>query len=321
MKKLIIAIMVMFMVTSAQAIKKKSSGKTGPFFECYTMEKYDGIEDAVQVRIAGGPETGFYFGGGKRLVTVMGMNTSRNAHWGCSEINTGSQGNIDAIEDGVANAGWIQGNDELRLYTDKKYESFMTGKVILPTYQTEAVLMVMPKGYDEDNLEDKNVRVYIGSKSSGNLGVLNHLKMLNTDMKNVQPVSYEELFGEDSETDDYFGPEILDMLAQKKFNAILKVTVIKPGSKFIKRVIDHKQIDFVSVNDSSFDNKVKIDGKKIQIFTLEKVILDFDGWNTKVETPVMPIKLLVDKANMNPKAYRKLRDALEYTNFKPFGLK
>lgn len=65
-KLLLVALAVMMTITGANAIKKKSSGKTGPFFECYSMEKYDGIENAVQVRIGGGAESGFYIGGAQR---------------------------------------------------------------------------------------------------------------------------------------------------------------------------------------------------------------------------------------------------------------
>lgn len=307
------------LTTTAGAFQKKVSTKKGPFFPCYSVDALSDTEDAVQIRIGGGTNGGFYFKGGQRLVTLMGTNQARKLPWGCVENNTGSKGNYKAVFDEIANVGFIQGNDEIELYTNPKYNGMMQGKILISLNSFEYGLLAVREGTDEDNLEDKGFKLYVGSKNSGNVDTLKHLKMLNEDMKDIKMVTFEELFGDNIIPETYFGKEILALLKEKKIDGILTMTVVSPGHKYIKSVIDEKGIEFTDLDDMSFNNKVTLNGKKTQIFEFEKVTLDFDGFDTKVTTIKTPIKLLIDKSNMNPRAYMELREALELTNFNPFS--
>jgi len=292
MKKLLLSLLVSTAVTFAGGFGSNSNDK--PQY----LPNPDGGKN--QYIICTAEDIGSYYKAGKRLVQLLGQDrvngstNGRGGNWlGYPATTEGSGQNYDLMSDGVCNVAIMQG-DHIA-YLRGKDKSFFDNKAVIFLDRTENVQLIMRKGMDEDDLQEKGRKVLVGSAASG--GAMSWKNM----------VALESGYGKATVVYGDIDISALSDLAAGRIDGIIRTSHLDPShDQLAKDVHDVKGIYFADLDDSNLNNSVNFGDGDVEIYKFVDTVVAKGWFNTEAETLETHVAIVIDKKNMSKKQKNKI---------------
>jgi len=194
-------------------------------------------------------ENGSYYKAGLRLEKTL--NNTR------AFTTDGSWQNMELLNEGLINVAFVQG-DVYNLWLSN-HKSASEKLAVIKTNRTEYVQLIMRKDGDEDDLQSKDAKVFIGLPNSGGAGSWRNMTLL------------EPNYGEASAITGPLDIIALNDLADKKFDAIIRTCHISLDDEILKKVNSNKFIKFKDLDDKDLNDNIEINGKDEPVYNFSKV--------------------------------------------------
>lgn len=244
-------------------------------------------------------KTGKYYAAGNRICNGLS---------GCIVADTdGSKQNMELLSQDIINGAIVQAD---------AYNTFLENN---PQYKdtllaagldaSEQIQIVMLKGKTEDDLQNKNATIYVGPLKSG--GAASWMAMTKLEKEYNKAAVMSDMYDSTSEI-------AINKLKSGEYTAIIRTSMAGPDDKFVKRVQEDKEIQFVNVNDRNLNDDIMINGKKQQMYEFKDMSISSGIFGGKtVETPEVKVLFVFNK---NMYSTKQLNDMLDSINTKKSGL-
>lgn len=244
-------------------------------------------------------KTGKYYAAGSRLCT--GIND-------CIVADTdGSKQNMELLADGLINGAIVQADAfNTFLENNPQYKDILLASSL---DAEEEIQIVMMQGQDEDNLQNKKAVIYVGQLKSGGAASWTAMTKLESGYAKAAVVS---------DTYDATSAIAINKLKSGEFTALIRTSMANPDDKFVKKVQEDKEIQFVDINDRNLNDSIKINGKDQPMYQFKDMVLSKGFFsNTKVEVPSVKILFVFNK---NLYSTQQLNEMLDNISVKKSGL-
>ena len=245
-------------------------------------------------------DTGSYFKAGKRLVQLLGqdrINGTKNGkggNWlGYAATTDGTAMNYDLMSEGICNVSIMQGDHIAYLRGVDK--SFFDNKAVIFLDRTENVQLIMRKGMDEDDLQDKGAKVLVGLAASGGAASYKNMTAL------------ESGYGKATVVYGDIDISALSDLAAGRIDGIIRTSHLDPAhDQLAKDVQGIKGIYFADLDDSNLNNSVDFGDGDVEIYKFVDTVVAKGFFDTEAETLETHVAIVIDKKNMSKKQKNKI---------------
>lgn len=244
-------------------------------------------------------KTGKYYTAGNRLCTGIQS---------CIAADTdGSKQNMELLSQGLINGAIVQADVyNTFLENNPQYKDTLLAATL---DVTEQIQIVMLKGKSEDDLQNKNATIYVGPLKSGGAGSWTAMTKLEKDYAKAAVMS--DVYDATSEI-------AINKLKSGEFTALIRTSRANPDDKFVKRVNEDKDIQFVAVNDRNLNDNIIINGKEQQMYEFKDMNVSNGFFGGKsVEVPEVKVLFVFNK---NLYSTKQLNEMLDAINVKKSGL-
>lgn len=264
------------------------------------MPKYINIEGKdFKFVIGTASKTGKYYAAGTRLCTGLSD---------CIAADTdGSKHNMELLANGLINGAIVQADAfNSFLENNPQYKDTLLASSL---DAEEEIQIVMLKGKDEDSLQNKKAVIYVGQLKSGGAASWSAMTKLESGYAKAAVVS---------DTYDATSAIAINKLKSGEFTALIRTSMANPDDKFVKKVQEDKEIQFVDVNDRNLNDSIKINGKDQPMYQFKDMVLSKGFFSdTKVEVPSVKILFIFNK---NLYSTQQLNEMLDNIAIKKSGL-
>lgn len=253
-----------------------------------TVKKLTGTDGKQYEYLIGtASNTGSYYKAGKRLEYMLPKKSAR------AETTDGSKQNLDLLEDGIINVAFAQG--DIIAYRKATEPNFFKGKLVIKLDREESVQLIMRKGMDEDDLQDKGSKVLVGLANSGGAGSWSNIVKLEPEYGNAS-VSFGDV--DDSALQD---------LEDKTIDGIIRTSYLNPDSDTLAMdVAKNKNLYFADLDDKDLNDSIDLGNGSQPIYKFEKVVVDSHGWDTKAKVLTTNVYIIIDKEALTKKQLNKI---------------
>ena len=241
--------------------------------------------------IATGTEVSAYYKAGSKL--AANLKGSYNA------TTDGSGQNLELLADGSVNVAFVQG--DVYNHWINSHPAYADKFTVIVTDRTEHIQLIMRDGMNEDDLQKKGAKVFVGLQKSGGAGSWRNMQLLEPNYI-AEPV-YGEL--------DQLA---INDLVNKKYDAIIRTSHIDPSNEFTMKVNATKGLYFADVDDSDLNDKIKLNGEEKPVYNFTSEIYKKAFINSSVKLIETRCYIVINNELTSRKQRSEIADV--YRDFK-----
>ena len=292
MKKLLLSLALTAVTAlTASAVSFSSAGQEKPKFINIDGKDYEYV-------IGTASKEGKYYTAGTRL--TMGMPSSIAAD------TDGSKQNMELLAQGQINGAIVQADAfNTFLEANPQYKD----KLLAASLDAEEqIQIVMLKGKTKKDLQNKNATIYVGPMKSG--GAASWYAMTKLEKDYAKTAVMSDTYSATSEI-------ALNKLKSGEYTAIIRTSMASVDDKFVKAIMNDKDLEFINVNDYNLNDKILINGKEQNMYDFRDMTVGTGWMGKKVEVPAVKVLFVFNKDLYST---QQLNSMLENITLKKSGL-
>jgi len=211
-----------------------------------------------------------------------GLKLAKSLNSATAATTDGSYQNMELLEKGAVSVAFVQA--DVYNYYISKHPNSATLFSIVETERTEHVQLIMRKGGDENDLQQKGAKVFIGLENSGGAG----------SWRNI--VALEDNYAAASVVTGPIDSITFSDLEVGKIDAIVRTSHMTTGDDSVSSVVNNKKIDFVNFDDGDLNDEFEINGVSKPIYEFTEVEVEKGLFNDK-EVVVLETKVFAVISN------------------------